>query len=112
MVSKVVFFGHDMGTTGTLAVTGVGFQPTALIVVAASNSDGMASWAYVDDNGLDKSIYRLDSASVACFRFTWGEADWIRVAPHELFRFAKRCSHRIAGPRTHNGTCESKISTC
>ena len=69
MVSKVLFFGFDIATTGTLAVTGVGFQPTAIIVVGATNSDGMASWCFVDDNGLDKAIYRLDSASVD--QFSW-----------------------------------------
>ena len=60
MVSKVVEFGHDMGTTGTLAVTGVGFQPTCIIACTVSNSDGMATWCYVDDNGTDNSRYKLD----------------------------------------------------
>ena len=69
MVSKVVEFGFDMGTTGTLAITGVGFQPTCIIACTVSNSDGMATWCYVDDNGTDNCRYRLDSASVD--QFSW-----------------------------------------
>ena len=60
MVSKVVEFGFSMATTGTLAITGVGFQPTCIIACTVSNSDGMATWCYVDDNGTDNSRYKLD----------------------------------------------------
>ena len=47
---------YALGTTGALAITGVGFQPTCVFFNAVVNSNDTASIGFMDSDGLEYSI--------------------------------------------------------
>ena len=66
LTSKVVSGNYDMSVTGSLAVTGAGFVPTACIVFIHKDSDAAASWGFTSSTVTDDgNIHDLHNGGVA-----------------------------------------------
>jgi len=62
---KVGYFTRDLSVAaGTQSVTGVGFQPKAVIFFASPNTDGLVSSAGVDDGSSHGSKYTKDNSGI------------------------------------------------
>ena len=67
LTTKLIGGSYDLSTTGTLAVTGVGFQPTALLFFihkdgATAGSWGLVSSTVTDDGNVHKTGANMNSA--------------------------------------------------
>ena len=66
LTSKVVAGNYDMSVTGSLAVTGAGFVPTACIVFIHKDSDPAASWGFASSTVTDDgNIHDLHNGGVS-----------------------------------------------
>lgn len=54
--SKLVSTTYDLSTTGNLAITGAGFQPTAASILGVKDSTTGASWGLIDSAGNDQGM--------------------------------------------------------
>ncbi|MDH5570586.1 MAG: hypothetical protein OEY89_02405 [Gammaproteobacteria bacterium] len=83
--SQVGAFTRDISTaTGTQAITGVGFQPTALIVFAAGGGANLASWGMAGSDLTEVCTNDYSGVSAGAFEF-WNSLIRVDVSSGNVY---------------------------
>ena len=86
LTSETGSFTRDISTaTGSQAITGVGFQPTALIVFVGGGGVGRASWGMASSDATEVCVNHYHNISADSFEH-WGNLIRLEYGPGENYQ--------------------------
>jgi hypothetical protein len=104
---------YTMSATGSLSITGVGFQPTCVFFSAVANGEEAASIGFMDSDGLEQCLPAYDNGSTT--QGVWSTSGFL----YDIYNPSTADRHKVAFTsydadgftvsRAETGTCTGDI---